>query len=128
MTYSILLLMSLVVSNGLAVDNLSARSLSLAGQDLHVAAPELTTCADPLSGWTQAMLLDQGVSIQIGDNVLSGRSAVIWLQPRGEDLVDFGAGTSYLARVYLEGEVSVYKGPKSRTTPVQHFMVEGAEV
>ena len=128
MTYSTLLLMSLVISNGLAADNISSRNMSLAGQDLHVAAPALTTCADPLTEWSQAMLLDEGVSIQIGDNFLSGRSAVIWLQPRGEDLANFGGGTSYLARVYLEGEVSVHKGPKSRTTPVQHFMVEGAEV
>jgi len=126
MINSVVVLM--VVCNGFAAGPLPAQGVSVAGQDLHVAAPAMTTCADPMEGWSQAMLLDGGVSAQIGDNLLSGRSAVIWLQPQGAEQAGYGAGKAYLARLYLEGEVSVQKGPKSRTTPIQHSIVEGAEV
>jgi hypothetical protein len=118
----------MVVCGGFAAGPVSGQSVSVAGQDLHVAAPAMTTCADPMEGWSQAMLLDGGVSAQIGDNLLSGRSAVLWLQPQGAEQAGYGAGKAYLARLYLEGEVSVQKGPKSRTTPIQHSIVEGAEV
>ncbi|MHC4987112.1 MAG: LPS assembly protein LptD [Planctomycetota bacterium] len=126
MINSVVVLM--VVCGGFAAGPLPAQGVSVAGQDLHVAAPAMTSCADPMAGWSHAMLLDGGVSAQIGDNLLSGRSAVIWLQPQGTEQAGYGAGKAYLARLYLEGEVSVQKGPKSRTTPIQHSMVEGAEV
>ncbi|MEN8126460.1 MAG: LPS assembly protein LptD [Planctomycetota bacterium] len=126
MTNSIVILM--VVLNGLAAGQPPGRSVSVAGQDLHVAAPTVITCSEPMPGWSDAMLLDGGVSVQIGDNLLSGRSAVIWLQPQGAEQAAYGAGQAYLARLYLEGDVAVQKGPKSRATAVQHFEVEGAEV
>lgn len=128
MTNSILALLSLVISSGFAAADLPGQGLSLAGQDLHVVAPIMVACPDPMQDWSQAILLDGGVSIQVGDNLLSGRSAVIWLQSQGIEQAAYGVGKAYLARVYLEGDVSVQKGPKSRATPVQHFMVEGAEV
>ena len=126
MTNSIVMLM--VIFNGLAAGPASGQSSSMAGQDLHAIAPTMTVCAEPLQGWSQAMLLDGGASVQIGDNLLSSQSAVIWLQPQGTELAAYGQGQAYLARLYLEGDVSVQKGPKSRTTPIQHFVVEGAEV
>lgn len=128
MTNSILVLMSLIVGNGLAVENLQRQGLSLAGQDLHVVAPVITTCEDPMPGWSHVMLLDNGASVQIGDNLLTGRSAVVWLQGYGQTLTGPDKGQTYLSRVYLEGDVSIQKGAKSRATPVQHFTVEGAEV
>lgn len=128
MTCSILVLLSLVTSTGLAAEDVPSWQLSLAGQDLHVAAPVLTTCPEPMQEWTHALVLEGGVSVQISDNSLSGRNAVIWLQPQGQELAAYGTGKTYLAYVYLEGEVSIQKGPKSRTTPVRNFIVEGAEV
>lgn len=128
MVNSILALLSLVVCNGLAVSSLQDQGLPLAGQDLHIVAPTMTTCPDPVQDWSQAIILDGGISIQVGDNLLSGRSAVIWLQSQGTEQAALGIGEGYRARVYLEGDVSIQKGPKSRATPVQHFMVEGAEV
>ena len=118
----------MVVCNGFAAGPLPGEGVSVAGQDLHVVAPVLTTCSDPMPGWSDVLLLDEGISVQIGDNLLTGRSAVIWLQRQGTEQVDYGQGKAYLARLYLEGEVSVQKGPKSRTTPIQHSIVEGAEV
>ncbi|MHC4290764.1 MAG: LPS assembly protein LptD [Planctomycetota bacterium] len=126
MTHSVVILM--VVCNGLAAGQVAGSGVSVAGQDLHVAAPVMTTCSDPMPGWSHAILLDEGVSVQIGDNLLSSRSAVIWLQPQGTEQAAYGEGKAYLARLYLEGSVTAQKGPKSRTTAVQHFMVEGAEV
>ena len=126
MINSVVVLM--VICNGFAAGPLPAQSVPVAGQDLHVAAPAMTTCANPMEGWSQAMLLDGGVSAQIGDNLLTGRSAVLWLQPQNAGQAGYSTGKAYVARLYLEGEVSVQKGPKSRTTPIQHSIVEGAEV
>ena len=128
MANSILALLSWVICSGIAAPDPQAQGFSLAGQDLHIVAPTMTICPDPMPDWSQAIVLDGGVSMQIGDNLLSSRSAVLWLQPQGLELAEYGAGQAYLARAYLEGGVTVKKGPKSRTTPVQHLMVEGAEV
>ncbi len=128
MANSILALLSMVICSGVAATDPQGQGLSLAGQDLHIVAPTMTTCPDPMQDWSQAIVLDGGVSIQVGDNLLSGRSAVIWLQSQGVEQAAYGVGKAYLARVYLEGDVAVQKGPKSRATPVQHFVVEGAEV
>jgi hypothetical protein len=128
MVNSILALVSMVICSGVAASGSQGQSLSLAGQDLHIVAPMMTICPDPMQDWSQAIMLDGGVSIQVGDNLLSGRSAVIWLQSQGTEQATYGVGEGYLARVYLEGDVTVKKGRKSRATPVQHFMVEGAEV
>jgi len=128
MTNGILTLLSLVICNGLAANDPQSRGLSLAGQDLQLTAPAMTVCAAPSQAWSQAVLLDGGVSVQIGDNLLSGRRGVLWLQPQSEERTAHETRQMYLARVYLEGGVSVQKGPKARTTSVQHMMLEGAEV
>jgi len=122
MANSILALLSMVICSGVAVGDPQSQGFSLAGQDLHIVAPMMTICPDPMQDWSQAIILDGGVSIQIGDNLLGGRNAVLWLQSRSAEQAGSGG---YLARVYLEGDVTVKRGPKSRATPVQHFMVEG---
>jgi hypothetical protein len=128
MTNSILALFSLVMCNSFAAGDLHGQGASLAGQDLHLTAQTMVTCSDPVGGWSQAILLDGGVSIQVGDNLLSGRNAVLWLRRQGAEQTVYGIGQAYQVRVYLEGGVTVQKGKKSRTTPVEHFVVEGAEV
>ena len=128
MANSILALLSMVICSGVAVGDPQSQGFSLAGQDLHIVAPMMTVCPDPMQDWSQAIILDGGVSIQIGDNLLGGRSAVLWLQSERTEQATYGVGEGYLARVYLEGDVTVKRGRKSRATPVQHFMVEGAQV
>ncbi|MHC5101427.1 MAG: hypothetical protein ACYSOG_06285, partial [Planctomycetota bacterium] len=128
MANSILALLSMVICSGVAVGDPQSQGFSLAGQDLHIVAPMMMVCPDPMQDWSQAIILDGGVSIQIGDNLLGGRSAVLWLQSERTEQATYGVGEGYLARVYLEGDVTVKRGRKSRATPVQHFMVERAQV
>ncbi|MHC5213273.1 MAG: hypothetical protein ACYSOO_01625, partial [Planctomycetota bacterium] len=80
MANSILALLSMVICSGVAVGDPQSQGFSLAGQDLHIVAPMMMVCPDPMQDWSQAIILDGGVSIQIGDNLLGGRSAVLWLQ------------------------------------------------
>ncbi|MCI0498413.1 MAG: LPS assembly protein LptD [Planctomycetales bacterium] len=128
MVNSILAVMFLAACSGLSVGAGADSAAGLVGQDLHVAAPTMTVCWQPVAAeWTQTMLLEGGVSVQIGDNLLTSRNAVVWLQPQGAEQAGFGTGQAWRARVYMEGDVSVQQGPKSKTTPVQHFMVEGAQ-
>lgn len=125
MANSMLVLVSLMLCNGLgAAQNPSI----LAGQDLHLTAPTMVSCPVPMAGWDQALLMDQGVSIQIGDNVLSGLRAVVWLKRQGQEQADFGLGVSYLARIYLEEGITVQQGKKAKATPMTHFDVSGAQV
>jgi hypothetical protein len=71
-------------------------------------------------------LLQDGATVQIGDNLLHSQNAVIHLESQASETM--AEKVSYLARAYLEGEISIQKGPKARTTAVRHFLVEGAEV
>ena len=99
MTNSILALFSLVMCNSFAAGDLHGQGASLAGQDLHLTAQTMVTCSDPVGGWFQAILLDGGVSIQVGDNLLSGRNAVLWLRRQGAEQTVYGIGQAYQVRV-----------------------------
>lgn len=127
MVNSFLAIMSLVICSGLAAGAGTDSAATLGGQDLHLASPTITVCPEPMPGWAHAMLLEGGASVQIGDNLLSGRNAVVWLEPQGREQAGFGIGQAWTVRVYIEGEVVVQQGPKSKTTPVQHIIVEGAQ-
>lgn len=119
--------MSWVICLGLQTFSLG--DLGLVGQDLHIAAPAMTISTTAPAGWSQLMLLEQGCTLQIGDNTLSGRDAVLWIRSHpAADQAGVMAGHSYLVQAYLEGDVSVQKGSKSRTTSIQHMRVQGAEV
>jgi hypothetical protein len=125
MVNNMLVFVSMLICNGVG----AAHDPSLlAGQDLHLTAPLILSSPAPMSGWDQALLMDEGVTVQIGDNRLTSRSAVVWLQRQGGEQADFGTGISYLARVYLEGTVSVQQGRKAKATPIMHYDVTGAEV
>lgn len=126
MANSILVLISLVICNGMAAGPANAGPASLAGQDLHLTAPVLTVCQQPQENWSHVMLLEEGATIQIGDNTVSSQQAMVSLRPQHSD--DPTARVTYLAKVYVEGQVSIQKGRKAKTTPVQHFIVEGADV
>ena len=126
MTNSIIVLVSLAICNGMAADPSGGTDASLlAGQDLHLTAPTMTVCQEPPQGQSQVILLEDGAIIQIGDNLLNSRRAVICLEAQTSTLMP--GEVSYLARAYLEGDISVQRGPKSKTTAVRH-LVEGADV
>ena len=126
MANSILLLVSLVICNGMAVDSSSVDPSALAGQDLHITAPIMTVCQQPEPSGLQVILLEGGTTVQIGDNLLNSQNTAIYLEPLASDMM--GDKVSYLARAYLEGQISIQKGPKAKTTSVRHFLVEGADV
>ncbi|RKY13359.1 MAG: hypothetical protein DRP52_03020, partial [Planctomycetota bacterium] len=92
MANSILALLSMVICSGVAAADPQGQGLSLAGQDLHIVAPTMIICPDPMQDWVQAIVLDGGVSIQVGDNLLSGRGAVLWLQSQGSEQAAYGVG------------------------------------
>jgi len=125
MVNNMLVFVSMLICNGLGAGQ--DPSL-LAGQDLHLTAPVMVSSVSPMADWDQALLMDEGVTVQIGDNMLTSRSAVVWLQKQGAEQADFGTGISYVARVYLEGAVSVQQGSKAKATPIMHYDVTGAEV
>ncbi len=126
MANSILVLISLVISNGMAVGSADVGPGSLGGQDLHLTCPVLTVCREPQANFSHVMLLENGATIQIGDNLISSQNAVISLQPQQSD--DPTVRMTYLAKVYIEGQINIQKGRKARTTAIQHFIVEGADV
>ena len=68
----------------------------LAGQDLHLTAPVMTVCHPSQQTRSQVILLEDGAIIQIGDNLLSSRKAVLNLEPQISDTA--GDSISYLAR------------------------------
>ena len=125
MANSFFVLISLAICNGMAAGPSGINPSVLAGQDLHLTAPVMTVCHRPQQAWSQVILLEDGVMVQIGDNLLNSQKAVLYLEPQTPDVM---GNASYLARAYLEGQISVQKGPKARTTSVRHFLVEGAEV
>lgn len=125
MANSILVLVSIMICNGLGA---AEESLAIGGQDLYLTAPWIATCPSPSTEWDQLLLMDKGITVQIGDNVLSSRSGVVWLRKQGIEQAAFGTGISYVARIYLEEAVSVQQGKKTKATPFMHFDVTGAEV
>lgn len=127
MANTILVMVSMAIYSGLAAETQLQSVPDLAGQDLHLTAPTMTVCHQPEAEWPQVILLEGGAAVQIGDNLLTGRSAAIFLRPQGHEQAAFGAGQAWQTRVYMDGDVSVQQGAKSKTTPIQHFTVEGAQ-
>ncbi|MBP8604285.1 MAG: hypothetical protein KBI46_00400 [Phycisphaerae bacterium] len=127
MANSVLIMVSMALCSGLAAETQPQTAPDLAGQDLHLTAPTMTVCHQPEAEWPQVILLEGGAAVQIGDNLLSSRSAVIFLRPQGREQAAFGIGQAWQTRVYMEGDVSVQQGSRSKATPIQHFIVEGAQ-
>ncbi len=126
MTNSIIVFVSLAICNGMAIGPAGGDPGLLAGQDLHLTGPSMVVCRDVSSDGSQVIQLEDGAIVQIGDNLLNSRRAVISLEPQRSERMP--GDIFYLAKAYLEGDISVQRGPKSRTTSVRHFLVEGAEV
>ena len=95
-----------------------------AGQDLHLAANRMTICkSDTLEPGRNLLIFDDGFSMSIGNNQLSGNSAVVWLQSlrskyRGQVNLD------YNCQVYLQGNVTVKQGKTARTTDLNQTVID----
>ena len=95
-----------------------------AGQDLHLIANRMTTCkSDTLDPGRHLLIFDDGFSMSIGDNQLSGNGAVVWLRSlsskyRGQVNLD------YNCQVYLQGNVTVKQGKAARTTDLNRTVVD----
>ena len=113
MTNSFFVLISLAICNGMAAGPNGVDPSALAGQDLHLTAPIMVVCHRPEQTVTQVILMEEGVIVQIGDNLLSSQNAVLCLEPQATDAM---GNVTYLARAYLEGDISIQKGPKAKTT------------
>lgn len=86
-----------------------------AGQDLHLAAPVMTVPEGLPAEGSSRLLLENGVSVLIGDHQISAQRAAVVLTARGEGGPGY-EGQYYEARLYLEENVSLTQGAKSRMT------------
>jgi hypothetical protein len=97
------------------------KAQAFAGQDLHLRGGELISY-QPNPG-EHTLILQDGFSMSIGANQFFSDSAVVWLvsvttEFRGRIQVD------YMARAYLEGNVSIKKGKSARTTDLSEKILE----
>lgn len=98
-----------------------------AGQDLHLTAPLMIIPQTPPQPDVSRLILENGVSVTIGDNQITADSAVAVLTYIGEQ-TDLFEGQYYQARLYLEGAVSLTRGSKARTTDFSKEIVRNAHV
>lgn len=106
----------------------TGRENFFAGQDLHLVANKMTICkSDTLEPGGNLLIFDDGFSMSIGNNQLSGDSAVVWLQGlssthRGQVNLD------YNCQVYLQGDVTVKQGKTARTTDLNQTVIDHGQV
>ncbi|MFH1616156.1 MAG: hypothetical protein ABIG61_13855 [Planctomycetota bacterium] len=97
---------------------------TLSGQDLHLLGPKvLVHQAGPDQ---HVLVFEQGFSMSIGANHLSGDRAVVRLT----SLISSHRGTEradYKAEVFLQGNVSVKKGKTAKTTALRENILENGE-
>lgn len=102
----------------------TGRESFFAGQDLHLAGNRMVIFkSDTLEPGRNLLIFDDGFSMSIGDNHLSGNSAVVWLHTlrsnyRGQVSLD------YKCQVYLQGNVTVKQGKTARTTDLNQTVIE----
>jgi hypothetical protein len=92
----------------------------LSGQNMHLSGERIHS---DLHEEEQVFVIRDEALISIGDNDLSASSAVVWVsRVEGKTLSDVGA--DYRVRAYLEGDVEITSGPKSRMTDISRRLVE----
>ncbi len=97
----------------------------LAGEDLHLSGTSIRVCRQSGESGENILLFEDGFSLTVGDNRLSGAKGVIWLEAQRPAAGTLEQG-SYRAMVYAEGRVRIEQGGKGRTTQLSNAMVEGA--
>ena len=126
MESSALLFVWLFLWSGVSVAEQGGQIPLLAGQDMHVRSPEMTTFTSPPSPWDHIMRFSGGVSVTVGDNRLSGKEGILWLKVQGGPAHD-SSQRYYQAYLYLEGNVLIEQGPRSKTTALKQATVQGAD-
>jgi len=102
----------------------SQQARAFAGQDLHLSGQTLIS-HQPATG-EHILLLPDGCSMTVGANHFQADKAVVLLQSliteyHGRSRVD------YDTKVYLQGNVSVEKGPAGRTTGLNLSRIDNEE-
>lgn len=124
MESSALFLIGMFLWSGAAVAETKAPLL--AGQDLHIRCPQMTVYTEPMEPWNHIIGFSGGVSITVGDNQLSGREGYLWMKVLGNPDGTL-AERYYQVYVYLEGDVSVEQGPRSRMTSSRQATIQNAD-
>ncbi len=101
------------------------KARAFVGQDLHLRGGQLISY-QPNPG-EHMLVLQDGFLMSIGANQFFSDSAVVWLDSvttefRGRIQVD------YMARAYLEGNVSIKKGKSARTTDLSGKILEDGQM
>jgi hypothetical protein len=116
--FGVLLLLCSAV--GLSASSDSGRFF--AGQDLHLSAP-MGIWMQPPQERVHWLILEDGAHLTIGDNRIQAERAVVRLEDASE--TPETTERYYRAFVYLEGNVTVQRGGRAKTTPMT--VVEGAD-
>jgi hypothetical protein len=116
-----------VLIGGFAVNNTSDSVQLLAGEDLHLQATRMWACRQTQMPDEHVLLFENGFSMTIGDNQLSGQNAVVWLKAWGRGQPGFDSQAYYQAQVYLENGVSFHQGKRSKTTSLEQVIVQDGQ-
>jgi hypothetical protein len=113
-----------VLIGGFAANNTTDSAQLLAGEDLHLRATRMWACRQTQTPDEHVLLFENGFSMSIGDNRLSGQNAVVWLKAWGQSQPGFGSQTYYQAQVYLENDVNFRQGKRAKTTSLEQVIVQ----
>ena len=95
------------------------------GQDLHLAAQELLL-SKPAAD-KHILVFTNNFEMSIGANSFSSKQAVVWLQSIDQSYAG-RVSKAYLAQVYMQGDVSIKKGPAALTTDITTAFSGGNEL
>jgi len=102
-----------------AIENGQARPF--VGQDLHLSGAEVISYQ--VTEAEHALVFREGFSMLIGANRFTSDKAVAWLQSESTEF----RGRLYVrvnVRVYLQGNISVWKGRFAKTTDLEQVIIE----
>ena len=118
----LVILVLLQGADSLAIEEQKARAFI--GQDLHLAGREVMSY-QPSTG-EHTLVFRDGFSMSIGVNQLGSDDAVVWLKT---EPTEFGGRVriNYKVRAYLQGNVSVKKGPGTQTVDLRQTVVEDGQ-
>ena len=123
---SALILVCMFLWSGAGVAEQGIAAPVLAGQDMQIRSAAMTTFAAPPSPWDYLVGFSGGLTVTVGDNRLSGNEGFVWLKIQGTPSPN-PADRYYQAYLYLEGNVLVEQGPRSKTTALRQTTVQGAD-
>ncbi len=92
----------------------------ISGQDMYMSGEKAVVSTE---NGTNIFVFENGISISLGDNRLSAARGVVWVEQLERE--NLGIVTrDYKVRAYLEEDVDLVNGDKSRTTRIDQHLVE----